>query len=217
MEKFEFSEQYMEQWNNYLYPETNTLKNKLNIKDHDQLAKLDAEMSFEKLYELYENPIKGKFDKEHLKSIHKYIFKDLYNWAGEYRTVFMQKSTSLFSQVETIDLELENDLKMLNEKVLQIKTIYELADFLAEYYICIQHIHPFREGNSRTIREFFRQFVLEKTPLLEIGPMELDLTKMDGNKLSDARLATARLFRGPIVMEFMKALTKRNNKQKVLK
>ena len=202
-----YSEEYLNEWNYYLYPNSNTLKNKLDITDHDTLAKIDAEHSFVKLYELYLEPIQGNFDKNHLKSIHRFIFGDLYSWAGEYRTVFMQKSTSLFASVDMIDLELENDLKLLNDNIMHITSIQELADFLAEYYISIQHIHPFREGNSRTIREFFRQFVLAKTPFLPMGAMELDLSKMNGEIINQARLAASKMFRGPIVLEFMKALT----------
>ena len=68
------------------------------------------------------------------------------------------------------------------------------------------NIHPFREGNGRAIREFLREFVEEKTPSLPTGPLELDFTVMDGEKINQA-MVLARAFRGPIEEEFLKALT----------
>ena len=72
-----------ERWNSYFYPGTQVLKNKLNITNGDELKEKEAQISFEKLVELYENPIIGKFDSNHLRDIHRFIFEDLYDWAGE--------------------------------------------------------------------------------------------------------------------------------------
>lgn len=201
-----FDEEYLRLWNAYLYPNTDTLKNKFNITDPDELRAKEAEISFEKLVELYEHPIKGDFDKNHLCDIHRYLFSDIYEWAGEYRTVYMAKNHSYFATVDRIDIYLEEDLKMMNEEIMKVYYPHALACFLAEYYVRLLNTHPFREGNGRAIREFLRQFVLEKTPLLPTGPMELDFTKMDGEKISQA-MVLARAFRGPIEEEFMNALT----------
>lgn len=204
--KDEFPEEYMRLWESYLYPGTDTLKNKLGITDSDELHEKEAEISFEKLVELYENPIPGNFDKKHLCDIHHYIFSDLYDWAGEYRKVYMAKNHSYFAEVGMIDYYLEEDLRMMNEEIQKVSYLPELASFLAAYYVYLLNTHPFREGNGRTIREFLREFVLVKTPSLPTGPMELDFTQMDGEKINQA-LILARAFRGPIEEEFLKALT----------
>lgn len=205
-EKSEYPEEYMRLWESYLYPGTDTLKNKFGITDNDELHEKEAEVSFEKLVELYEKPIEGNFDKKHLCDIHRYIFSDLYDWAGEYRIVYMAKNHSYFAAVEMIDRYLEEDLKMMNEEIKRVSYLPELASFLAAYYVYLLNTHPFREGNGRTIREFMREFVLAKTPSLPTGPLELDFTKMDGEKINQA-LVLARAFRGPIEEEFLKALT----------
>ena len=189
--KGEFSEEYLRLWEEYLYPGTNTLKNKLGITDYEELKEKEAEISFEKLVDLYEHP---------------YIFSDLYDWAGEYRTVYMSKNHSYFAAVEMIDEYLEEDLKMMNEEIKKVFYLPELASFLAAYYVYLLNIHPFREGNGRAIREFLREFVEEKTPSLPTGPLELDFTVMDGEKINQA-MVLARAFRGPIEEEFLKALT----------
>lgn len=208
-DKFEFPEEYTKAWDAYFYPGTQVFKNKLGITDYDELMKREAEISFEKLVELYEEPIKGEFDAEHLKSIHRYLFDEIYDWAGEFRNVYMKKEDTYFQSEDRIGDALDYDLAILNNDALHIYSKFELAEFLAKNYINIQHIHPFREGNSRTIREFFRQFVLEKTPLMGTGPMELDLSVMDPDILATARKFITRSFPGEIVMEFNKALKPR--------
>ena len=204
--KGELPEEYLRLWESYLYPGTNTLKNKFGITDYDELKEKEAEVSFEKLVELYEHPIKGSFDKKHLCDIHRYIFSDVYDWAGEYRLVYMAKNNSYFASVDMIDTYLEQDLKMMNEEINKVTYLPELASFLASYYVYLLNVHPFREGNGRSIREFLREFVLAKTPTLQTGPLELDLTKIDGEKINEV-ISLALAFRGPIEEEFMKALT----------
>ena len=191
-------------WNSYLYPGTDTLKNKFEIVDADELKKKEAEVSFEKLVELYEKPIKGNFDKEHLLAIHKYIFGDIYDWAGEYRSVNMQKQTC-FTKCEEIDSLLTYELQMMNKEFSDVRNVFSLASFLATYYAQLMNIHPFREGNGRASREFLREFVEEKSKTLPCGPLELDWSKFDGSvMMSDIQFALT--FRGMIEYEFQKAL-----------
>lgn len=75
----------------YCYPNSEVLKNKLNITDKDDLFEAEKELTAIRLRELQENPVKGKYDFEHLKNIHKYIFQDVYEWAGKERTVEIGK------------------------------------------------------------------------------------------------------------------------------
>ena len=66
-------------------------------------------------------------------------------------------------------------------------------------------IHPFREGNGRSAREFLREFVAEKSKSLPFGPLELDWTRFNGDVMLD-NITFALAFRGAIDMEFQKAL-----------
>lgn len=77
--------------NVYCYPGSNVLINKLDIHNSKQLFNAEKELTFVRLQELQDNPIEGKFDFEHLKKIHGYIFQDLYDWAGMQRTVEIGK------------------------------------------------------------------------------------------------------------------------------
>ena len=82
----------------YCYQGTNVLINKLNIKDGKTLFEAEKKLTLLRLKNLNNNPIKGDFDFEHLKAIHKYIFQDVYDWAGEERRVEIGKG-NLFCTV----------------------------------------------------------------------------------------------------------------------
>lgn len=199
-------EKYLtKQWESYFYPGTQTLINKFGITDPDELKVKEAEISFEKLVELYENPIVGEFNAEHLRNIHKYIFGDLYEWAGEYRYVDMRKQTG-FTNWENISKYLDGELELMHNELKNISSIRELAIFLSTYYIQLMAIHPFREGNGRSSREFLRELVEEKTKDMPFGPLELDWTKFNGDTVLE-NIQFALVFRSAIDNEFLNALT----------
>lgn len=191
-------------WDSYFFPGTNTLRNKLGIYDYDELKQKEAEITFEKLVELYINPIQGNFNVNHWKNIHKYLFEDIYDWAGEYRYVNMQKETG-FTDVHSIDYYLNGELKLMNAEINNIYSVQSLAAFLAEYYAHLMAIHPFREGNGRSCREFLREFIVEKTKKLPTGPYELDWTRFDGDVVLE-NIKFSMVFRSQIENEFYKAL-----------
>ncbi len=204
METFDRQEELDRLWNSYFYPGTTTLKNKLGIIDQEELKQREAEITFEKLVELYMNPIEGNFDIDHWKQIHKYLFEDLYEWAGEYRYVNMQKETG-FTDIRNLNTYLDAEFKLMNAEINNIYSTYTLAAFLAEYYVHLMAIHPFREGNGRSCREFLREFVANKTKNAPCGPHELDWTQFDGDVILET-VKFSMVFRGQIEMEFMKSL-----------
>lgn len=75
----------------YCYPDTSILINRLDIHDKDKLLTAETSLVAVRLYQLYQIPIKGKFDYSHLCRIHHYIFQDLYDWAGKTRVVNIAK------------------------------------------------------------------------------------------------------------------------------
>ena len=190
-------------WNKYLYPNSDILINNYNITNNDELQKKEAEVTFEKLVELYTDPIIGNFDVEHLRIIHKKLFEDIYPWAGNFREVNIAKNNSSFCDYTQIEDSLEYELSLMNKEISIVSNKEELANLLAEYYVVLLDIHPFREGNGRTIREFLREFVIAKT-----ANYEIDWNLIDQKNINEA-IANAKFFRGPIVIEFYKALNKR--------
>mgnify|MGYP006053083453 CR=1 FL=1 len=80
------------------YKGTTCLINKFDIRDEKLLAETEADITFMKSVMLYNNPIEGCFDFEHYKAIHRFLFCDIYDWAGEIRTVNIAKKGTAFAE-----------------------------------------------------------------------------------------------------------------------
>lgn len=146
-------EEGTEAWNSYFIPGTNVLKNKFNISNREELLEKEIELSFLRNVELMENPISMNFDKEHLKAIHRYLFHDIYDFAGSYRTCYMQKNNSYFSAVEDIDKRLDYCFMVASQELKEkVSSKMSFASHLSSLFCELLNIHPFREGNGRSIR-----------------------------------------------------------------
>ena len=155
----------------YVYPGTDILRNKLNLRDADALAAEEIRKTGARLAELRAKPLRGAFDLRHLRAIHHYIFKDLYRWAGELRTVDIEKG-SYFAWTPFLQPVLQDLFeKLQKEKHLQSldqdTTVYRLAHYLGE----LNAVHPFREGNGRTQREFVRELALQAGYTIRWAPV----------------------------------------------
>jgi cell filamentation protein len=178
MSKYDYAYQGSE---GYCYPGTDVLINKLGIRDEAKLLVAEREIVSLKLLVLFENPILGKTDFYNFCKIHQIIFGDIFNWAGQIRKGdFFSKGNSIFCRGQFIlesankimdDLNKENCLKDLSKKIF----IKRLAYYMGE----INALHPFREGNGRTCREFFRQ-------LAQNADYILDFSKTDKDELLEA-------------------------------
>ena len=148
--------------NTYCYPDTDTLINKLNI--HSQRKLLDAETRIVsiRLYQLYEHSIVGNFDFKHLCSIHNHIFQDLYDWAGKPRTVDIAKGNSLFCPSWNIYGYADDVFRNFYKDCRNSSSSQEkFIRVFSTHYADLNALHPFREGNGRSQREFCRELCLK--------------------------------------------------------
>ena len=198
-------EENTKRWNQYFIPGTNVLKNKLGITNKEELTKKETEITFEKLVELYQHPIDMDFGVEHLRAIHYYLFSDIYPFAGQNRTVYMGKNNSYFSPVEEIDYRLDYTFKLMREELKSVNSKFDFAAFLATYYVELLNIHPFREGNGRTIREFIREYANAKSKELPIDEVNFSWANVDKDAINEV-IDKGRAFKSIIELEFMKAL-----------
>ena len=140
----------------YLYPGTQVLRNKFGIRDPLVLDNLEHEITARRIAELSASPIPGKLDLAHMRAVHHHLFQDLYEWAGEIRTVSISKGSTLFALPGFIEGEgarLHRELERANFFRGLAKT--EFVGRLSEHYADWNALHPFREGNGRATREFF--------------------------------------------------------------
>lgn len=161
---------YNQRNSNYCYDGTNVLINKLNIKDNRKLQIYEAKITAVKLLALRQKGIIGNFDSNHLIAIHKFLFGDIYPFAGQLRNENIAKGVFRFAEWEYIESELNNLLKRLKkENYLSELSKADLSDRLAFYLSELNVLHPFREGNGRTIREFIRELALKNGYILNLS------------------------------------------------
>ena len=153
----------------YCYPNSNVLINKLEIKDINLLQKYEAKITAAKLLSLRQKGIIGNFDVKHVKDIHFYLFEDIYPFAGKFRTENIGKGVFRFAEWQYIEPELIKLLKKLEaENYLSNLNKNNMAQRLAYYMAELNVLHPFREGNGRTIREFIRELALKNNYILNL-------------------------------------------------
>ena len=157
----------------YCYPDTDILINKLDLKDNSTLQKFEAKITAAKLLALRQKGIIGEFDSKHIKDIHKYLFEDIYPFAGNFRTENIGKGVFRFAEWQYIESELDKLLKKLKEENYLANYSQEiLAEKLAYYISELNVLHPFREGNGRTIREFIRELALKNGYILNLKKVD---------------------------------------------
>ena len=146
----------------YLYPGTNVLKNQRGLTDPEHLERFEARRTHQRIAELIDNALSGGFDLAHLKAIHRYIFQDVYEWAGQFRTVNISKGGHLFGLADFLESSLQQVLlKLAAENHLVGLDIDAFAGRAAYFLGELNAAHPFREGNGRTQREFLRELGLK--------------------------------------------------------
>ncbi|MDD2960340.1 MAG: Fic family protein [Lachnospiraceae bacterium] len=122
-----------------------TLKNKLGITDSSELARAEERISKKKALQMFE---KGYLDTlnagtfKALSEIHKYLFEDIYEFAGQIRDVNIAKGNFRFAPVMYLKVSLENIEKMPQNTF----------DEIVEKYVEMNIAHPYREGNGRSTR-----------------------------------------------------------------
>lgn len=122
-----------------------TLENKLNITDSAELARAEEKISKTKALELFESGLLDTFEVgtfKGLSDIHRYLFEDIYSFAGNIRTVNIAKSGFRFAPVMYLQAALDNIDKMPQSTF----------DEIIEKYVEMNVAHPFREGNGRSTR-----------------------------------------------------------------
>ncbi|WP_317856093.1 Fic/DOC family protein [Chakrabartyella piscis] len=163
----------------YCYRGTNVLRNKFKIKDNTTLKQIEDDITTIRQLDLLDADITGRFTASHLCKIHKYIFGDIYSFAGHFRKESISKGNTVFENPNTIKVKLEKLLILLkNENYLKNLDETAFIERLAYYFAELNYLHPFREGNGRATREFIRQ-------LLWVNGYVVDWTAVEADYLLD--------------------------------
>lgn len=149
----------------YTYPDSDVLKNRLGVTDPDELEAVERRFF----------ALRSRFlpdlatTKNDLLQLHRHLFGDVYEWAGKFRAVGLSRSTTVFCQPEFIERELDTRLEAINaENTHSGSDARDYAGWLAEQAVELNMIHPFREGNGRTLRIFLTVIAAKNGVLLDL-------------------------------------------------
>jgi len=149
----------------YYYEDCEVLKNRLGIKDSAELDRAEVDFSCNAIHELSISPLVGNYGFEHYCNFHAYIFKDIYEWAGQPRTVEMEKAEAVlgymsidYSKPKEISKAATAVLETMNNREWEKMSLAEQAKNLSSDLADLWKVHCFREGNTRTAITFICQF-----------------------------------------------------------
>ena len=158
------------------YPDSDVLINKYNIREKELLEKFEIQKVFAKLLGLDVKPtrIAYTYDVEHMANIHKYLFGDIYEWAGSFRKENLYKSERVLSggSAEYADYhEIEARLEKLLQEYANVDWMKpaKKGDMVTEFLLALWSIHPFREGNTRTCITFLWHYLKGKGVDFEVA------------------------------------------------
>ena len=166
------------QRNRYFYPGSKVLRNNFDIKDYDMLKEVEATNSFNRLLELQDKPLNEDFGKRHLNEINKYLFEDIYPFAGQYRVMDIPDKLVIESSKD-IDRYLDEVFESIEKELMYVKDSHDFSELLSKLYNKLMDCYPYRAGNARTIREFLREYSMGKSREIGIDEVELDWSKVD--------------------------------------
>ena len=184
----------------YCYQGTDILINRLNIQDADKLDEAEARFTAER-YREYQSTCTSvsDFNFEHLKFLHKHLFQDLYDWAGEIRDVDISKGSTRFctaGRIEPEAVKLFKQVSVLSNSENRNSFIHHVADLFCELNL----LHPFREGNGRTLRFFFEE-------LLYLLGYDVNWPEISQKKWIDANIAGLHLDLSPLESIFQQSIS----------
>lgn len=151
-------------WAGYLIPGTGVLRNRLGITDAERLLDAENDLVEIRIAELRHDPapVPRTYDLPHLTALHRHLFQDVFDWAGELRTVGIGKGGESFIP----PLDIVRPVEHVADRIARAHRLRGMVSpglerevaYLFDY---LNFAHPFREGNGRTQREFFDQLLSE--------------------------------------------------------
>ncbi|UJS29000.1 Fic family protein (plasmid) [Macrococcoides canis] len=148
----------------YVYPGTDILRNIKGIKDKEKLSEFEQNTVSSIMEDLdyIQHDIRTPQD---IKNLHKYLFGEVYEWAGEYRTISIEKPERVlagqsvpYSKPEDIENHLEKILERASKNQPSQMNTEEFKNHVTKITADVWKVHPFREGNTRTTYAFAKAY-----------------------------------------------------------
>lgn len=184
----------------YTYPGSTVLRNKLGLTDATRLNRMERRLVTQRAAE---GIPAGGFDLAHLRAIHRHLFQDVYDWAGELRTVEIAKGEHQFQFRRFIETGMRDVHQRLTRAAfLRGLRWTDFATAAGQIMGDVNYVHPFREGNGRTQLFYLAQ-------LAEQAGHPIDLTRLSSRRWIAASRAAHGGDYGLMGSEIARALTGR--------
>lgn len=175
------------------YPDTTVLVNKLGIKNQEELNSVERQFVLLRSSQVEKEAVFENVSFDFYKSLHKNLFGDLYEWAGTVRNINISKKGTVFCNYD--DLEKIGKLKF--QRLSELNYLKKLnkstfLDELSELYHDLNMLHPFREGNGRTLRLFITLLVRNAGYNLNFSECDSDLLMIATIKAAQGDLSLLR-------------------------
>jgi cell filamentation protein len=187
----------------YLDKDTGILRNLLGLTTQDALDDAEAQITYvESIALVTNNSLRPEqFNTGLFKSIHRQLFKSIYDWAGELRSVELSKETTSFARFQYLETNLDDLFKRLTEEGYFVNLGHDtFIERFASYYGDLIVLHPFREGNGRATRTFLAM-------LAEVAGWHIAWDKMTPEENVAASIATYQGNEAPMADMIRKLVT----------
>ncbi len=145
----------------YTYKGTEVLRNKMNIRDEKLLEEYETKIVAFKIATISTKIISMSYTPERLKFIHKYLFDEVYEFAGEYRGENITKDNFRFAEFQYIEDNIKQIFGKINIEEMKNMSFKDFVERISYIMTELNVLHPFREGNGRTIRELVRELCFD--------------------------------------------------------
>lgn len=179
------------QWN--CYPDTTVLINKLDIRDQSELDAVEKQVTLLRGIQAEQETEFRDVDFEFYKSLHRKLFSDLYDWAGTLRTINISKKGTVFcnhTELETLGRLKFERLKAMD--FLRGLPDGSFLDEITELYHELNMLHPFREGNGRTLRLFMTLLIRSTDRDIDFGLCDSDILTLSTIRASQGDTSALR-------------------------
>lgn len=163
--------------------EDGTLKNKLGITDYSKLKNAEADIGFVKLIDI-DSIYEGELNSKLVRDLHKHIFEDIFDWAGEYRIVPIFKQEIVipgisldYEKPQKISESLDKKIADLDKTDWKKMTTKQISLEFARKLALMWKVHPFRDGNTRTTLAFADLYAREHGFQFDIAYLLDNLTR----------------------------------------
>lgn len=178
-------------WDGYLLADGRTLRNRVGATTPEMLREREDRRVEARALTLREHGLPATYDLAGLRAIHRHLFQDVYDWAGDVRTVSIRKSRDgWFAPLDRIEDAMDAVATYLSDTD-NLRTLDPSAvpGALASVYDVVNQTHPFREGNGRVQREFVTALARESGHRLDWTRVTLGRPGYESENDQASRLA----------------------------